>query len=131
MFWFDYAPSAFQRLMNKVFEDMVGTIVQIYLDDILVMSKTPEEHIKHLGMVLARLEEKGLRAKLSKCEWAKQELRFLGHIVGNGQVRPDPEKLQIIKDWPVPKDVKQLQSFLGWLITSISMCGTTVQLQHL
>jgi hypothetical protein len=108
------APSAFQRLMNHILQDFIQEgIVQVYLDDILVMSKTPQEHLLHLGRVLARMQEKGLHVKLSKCDWARKELKFLGHVIGNGTVRPDPDKIQIIKEWPLPTCLKGMQRFLG------------------
>lgn len=108
------APSAFQRLMNEVFRDLIdANIVQIYLDDILVMSRNIDEHLKHVDMVLTRLHEKDLRVKLSKCEWAKTEVSFLGHVISNGTVRPDPAKIEVIKNWPLPQSLKSLQGFLG------------------
>jgi hypothetical protein len=108
------APSAFQRLMNHTLQDFIEqNIVQVYLDDILVMSATPEQHLTHLNQVLTRLQDKGLHVKLSKCDWGRQELKFLGHIIGNGTVRPDPVKIEVIKNWPVPTNLKALQRFLG------------------
>lgn len=108
------APSAFQRLMNHLLHDFIQeNIVQVYLDDILVMSKTPQEHLLHLSRVLERLQEKGLHVKLSKCDWAKTELKFLGHVIGNGTVRPDSDKIKIIKEWPLPTCLKGMQRFLG------------------
>lgn len=108
------APSAFQRLMNSIFKDLIDArIVQVYLDDILVMSETPEQHLKHLDMVFARLQKHNLRVKLSKCDWAKTEVKFLGHIIGHGTVRPDPAKIEAILKWPIPRNLKSLQGFLG------------------
>lgn len=108
------APSAFQRLMNSIFRDLIDArIVQIYLDDILVMSKNPEEHLTHLAMVFERLQKAQLRVKMSKCEWAKTEVKFLGHIIGHGKVRPDPAKIDVIRNWPIPRSLKALQGFLG------------------
>lgn len=108
------APSAFQRLMNDIFQDLIArNIVQVYLDDILVMSRNVDEHLEHLRLVLQRIDDKGLRVKLSKCEFAQTELKFLGHIIGHGTVRPDPAKLAVIENWPVPTCLKRLQGFLG------------------
>ena len=85
----------------------------VYLDDILVFSKTPEEHVKHMHIVLDLLRKHQLYAKLSKCDFNKAELRFLGHIVGAAGVRVDPGKTALLDNWPVPKDVNALRSFLG------------------
>jgi hypothetical protein len=107
------APSAFQRLMHTVFSDMIGKFLLCYLDDLLVVSNSPQEHLEHLKLVLERLRAAGLYAKLSKCEWAKLRLKFVGHVVGGGQVAMDPSKLQVLRDWPVPKDLHGLRGFLG------------------
>jgi hypothetical protein len=112
-FGLTHAPSAFQRLMNSIFHDLIQQrIVQVYLDDILVMSKMPEEHLKHVDMVFARLQQHSLRVKMSKCDWAKLEVKFLGHVIGHGTVRPDPAKIQVIKNWPIPRNLKGLQVVL-------------------
>ncbi len=85
----------------------------VYLDDILVFSKSPKEHAMHLRIVLDILRQNELYAKLPKCEFNKPELQFLGHIVGRHGIRMDPAKTAAISDWPVPKHVHQLRFFLG------------------
>jgi len=107
------APATFQRVMNKIFKDQIGKFVLVYLDDILVMSRTPEEHEQHLRIVLEVLRQEGLRAKLSKCEFNKPELHFLGHVIGKDGIAVDPAKIAVIEKWPVPKSLKELQAFLG------------------
>lgn len=107
------APATFQRVMNRIFKDYIGKFVLVYLDDILVMSRTPEEHEKHLRIVLEVLRQEGLRAKLSKCEFNKPELHFLGHVIGKDGIAVDPAKIAVIEKWPVPKSLKELQAFLG------------------
>ena len=107
------APATFQRAMNKIFSKHIGKFVLVYLDDILVMSRTPEEHEQHLRIVLQILRENGLKAKLSKCEFNKAELHFLGHVIGKDGVAVDPAKIAVIEKWPLPKSLKELQSFVG------------------
>ena len=107
------APATFMRAMHQIFADLIGKTVLVYLDDILVMSRTPEEHVRDLREVLSRLQKHKLYAKLSKCEFNKAELKFLGHVVGRNGISVDPEKVAVIQKWPVPKNVKELQAFLG------------------
>jgi len=106
------APATFQRVINKVFGAHIGKFVLVYLDDILVMSRTPEEHEQHLRIVLQTLRQHGLKVKLSKCEFNKPELHFLGHVIEKEGVAVDPAKVAVISKWPVPKSLKELQAFL-------------------
>ncbi|KAJ9528398.1 hypothetical protein QJQ45_020321 [Haematococcus lacustris] len=108
------APATFQRVMNRIFEKqlLAGTIL-VYLDDILVMSRSPAEHVQHLREVLQVMKDNNLYAKLSKCEFNKPELKFLGHIVGRHGIAVDPAKVQVIQDWAMPTCLKELQAFLG------------------
>ncbi len=107
------APATFQRVMNRVFGPYINDFVLVYLDDVLVMSRTPEEHITHLRLVLQALREHKFYAKASKCEFGKTTLKFLGHVIGNGVVAVDPDKLKVLRDWPVPHSVSTLRGFLG------------------
>lgn len=107
------APSVFQAAMNDIFRDYLNDFVLVYLDDILIYSKTPEEHLLHLEKVLKRLEEYNLYANLKKCEFGKTHLDFLGHVVGADGIRVDPKKTAVVNNWPQPKTVTQLRSFLG------------------
>jgi hypothetical protein len=107
------APSTFQAVMNNVFRDMLDKFVLIYLDDILIYSRTPEEHAEHLQAVLQRLLEHDLKAKLSKCEFFKPNVKFLGHIVGEQGTQVDPDKVAVVKNWPRPKTPGDVRSFLG------------------
>ncbi|KAJ9519889.1 hypothetical protein QJQ45_014609, partial [Haematococcus lacustris] len=108
------APATFQRVMNRIFEKqlLAGTVL-VYLDDILVMSRSPAEHVQHLREVLQVMKDNNLYAKLSKCEFNKPELKFLGHIVGRHGIAVDPAKVQVIQDWAMPTCLKELQAFLG------------------
>ncbi len=107
------SPAVFQKAMHDVFRPYIGKFVAIYLDDILIYSKTQEEHIEHLRKVLTLLREHKLYAKLSKCEFLKPELRFLGHIVSKDGLKVDPSKVAVVKNWQVPRTVKDLRAFLG------------------
>src|ERR1035438_4389434 len=85
----------------------------IYIDDILIFSKSKEEHAGHVQHVLEKLCQNKLFAKLSKCDFAKDKVEYLGHIVSAQGIHPDPKKVSVIKDWPRPKSVHELQHFLG------------------
>ncbi|KAJ9515886.1 hypothetical protein QJQ45_016944 [Haematococcus lacustris] len=108
------ALATFQKTMNRIFEPMIkaGSVL-VYLDDILVMSNTPEEHVQHLRQVLELMRAHKLFAKLSKCEFNRPELAFLGHIVGRNGVAVDPAKVKVVAEWPQPRGLKELQAFLG------------------
>ena len=107
------APATFMRLMYSIFHEYLDKFVIIYIDDILVYSKTEEEHAKHLRLVLTKLRDHRLYAKFSKCEFWLKELIFLGHVVSAAGVAMIPDKIQAILDWPTPKSVKDIRSFLG------------------
>jgi hypothetical protein len=107
------APSFFQRVMNKVFQNQIGKHVLIYLDDILIFSSTPEEHIKHIQQVFQTLRDNNLSLKTSKCHFFQQELKFLGHIVSKDGIKPDPEKVQAVNNWTEPKNQSDIRAFLG------------------
>jgi hypothetical protein len=97
------APATFQRVMNNIFAPYLGKSVLVYLDDILVMSRTPAEHqhVEHLRAVLQILRKHKLYAKLSQCEFGKAELKFLDHVVGHGCVKVDPNKIKVLAEWPL------------------------------
>jgi hypothetical protein len=107
------APTFFMHLMNKVFMDYLDTFVVVFIDDILVYSKSEAEHEKHLRLVLQRLREHKLYAKLSKCEFWIDEVPFLGHVISKGGIVVDPGKVKDVHNWVVPQIVKEVRSFLG------------------
>ena len=107
------APATFQATMNEIFAPYIGKFVLVYLDDILIFSKSQEEHREHLQLVVDLLRKHKLYAKLSKCEFEQTELQFLGFVISGDSVRMDPKKTAVVRDWPVPKDVPMLRSFLG------------------
>jgi hypothetical protein len=85
----------------------------VYLDDILIFSKTKEDHVRHVQLVLDALREQKFYLRLKKCAFGRSEVGYLGHIVGREGLKPDPKKVSAVADWPVPKDMHQLRSFLG------------------
>ena len=87
------APAYFMYLMNKVFIEYLDKFVVVFIDDILVFSKNEEEHEEHLRLVLQKLRENQLYAKLTKCEFWLKEVAFLGHVISNGRVVVDPSKV--------------------------------------
>ncbi|KAJ9504763.1 hypothetical protein QJQ45_023552, partial [Haematococcus lacustris] len=107
------APATFQRVMNDAFAPVLNQCALVYLDDILVMSKSVDEHLKHLRKVFDLLRLNKLYAKQSKCEFMRSTLKFLGHVIFAGAIAVDPEKIKSISAWPVPQSLQQLQSFLG------------------
>jgi hypothetical protein len=88
------APAYFMYLMNKVFIEYLDKFVVVFIDDILVFSKTEGEHAEHLRLVLRKLREQQLYAKRSKCEFWLKEVSFLGHVVSNGEISVDPSKVK-------------------------------------
>ena len=99
--------------MNSIFRNYIGKFELVYLDDILIFSKNPQEHAQHLRIVLDILRQHKSCAKMPKCEFNKPELQFLGHIVGRQGIRMDPSKTAVIAEWPLPKNAHELTSFLG------------------
>ncbi|KAE8668680.1 Detected protein of unknown function [Hibiscus syriacus] len=107
------APAAFMDLMNRIFQPYLDQFVVVFIDDILVYSKSKEEHSSHLKRVLQILREKKLYAKLSKCEFWLKEVTFLGHVISAEGIRVDPQKIKAIFEWEIPKNVTEVRSFLG------------------
>lgn len=107
------APATFMSLMNDVFKDILDSHVVVFLDDICVYSRTPDEHERHLRAVLSRLREHKLYAKASKCSFFQEEVEFLGFTVGNNGISVTESKISAVRDWPTPRDLKELRQFLG------------------
>ena len=128
------APATFQSVMKKLFDTplfktdgtklfkadgtkqtgpVLSDFVLLFIDDILVFSKTAAEHKEHLRIVFDLLRKEKLQIKPSKCVWGQTELPYLGFIVGRDGVKPDPKKVEAVKSWPTPTTVKEIQQFLG------------------
>ncbi len=108
------APAAFQRFLNTLFADLLDVYVVVYLDDILIYSDDLPQHTAHVREVLQRLRDAGLYCKLPKCEFNIMTCEYLGYILSPDGFRMSPEKISAITDWPVPRKVKDIQSFLGF-----------------
>lgn len=106
------APQTFQAVMNNVLQPL-SVFCLVYMDDVLVFSETPAEHIAHVRAVLERLRSHRLFAKPRKCHWGRTQLRFLGHMVSDQGLGVDPSKVAAVQKWPAPLDVSQVRSFLG------------------
>jgi hypothetical protein len=107
------APVVFMCLMNGVFREYLDKFVIVFLDDILIYSKSEEEHEHHLRMVLQVLRERQLYAKLSKCSFYQKQIHYLGHIISKDGIAVDPEKIEAIREWSSPKNVTEVRSFMG------------------
>ena len=107
------APAVFQQAMHHIFHKQVGKSVLVYLDDILVFSKNEAEHLQHLREVLGILRQQKLYCRLHKCQFNQTEISYLGHIVSEEGIRPNPEGIEKVKNWPTPQCVKHVQQFLG------------------
>ena len=110
-------PASFQRFMNESFWEMLDDFVSIYLDDILIYSKTREDHHRHIGHVLQRLKDIGVEADIDKCEFYTQEIKYLGVVLTPAGIRMDPTKVQAIQDWERPtsgRDITGVRRFIGF-----------------
>ena len=108
------APATFQRFINDTLREYLDVFCTAYLDDILIYSRTREEHEEHLRKVLTALREAGLYAKIQKCEFFKSETTFLGVIVGRNGIRMDPKKIEAIQKWETPSCLTDVQAFIGF-----------------
>jgi hypothetical protein len=107
------APAYFMNLMNKVFMEEIDKFVIVFIDDILVYSKSVKEHEQHLRVVLGKLRAHKLYAKFSKCEFWLEKISFLGHILTAEGVAVDPAKVETVSNWQQPTNVSEIRSFLG------------------
>ncbi|GJW00318.1 putative reverse transcriptase domain-containing protein [Tanacetum coccineum] len=107
------APTIFMDLMNRVCRPYLDKFVIVFIDDILIYSKTQEEHVEHLRLVLELLKKEKLYAKFSKCEFWLREVQFLGHVINGNGIHVDPSKIEAVKNWKAPRTPTKVRSFLG------------------
>ena len=107
------APTAFMDMMNRIYRPYLDHFVVVFVDDILIYSKSREEHSHHLHMALQTLREHQLYAKLEKCDFWLQEIQFLGQMVTQEGISMDPTKVEVVTNWERPKNVFEVHSFLG------------------
>jgi hypothetical protein len=107
------APATFQFAMNASLAPVLRKFALVFFDDILVYSKTYEDHLQHLRAILSILRRDQWKAKLTKCAFAQQRIAYLGHVISAAGVATDDSKIATIRDWPVPATPKELRGFLG------------------
>jgi len=107
------SPATFMRCLDQVLGDLKWKICAVYFDDIVIFSRTFEEHLAHIQMVLQKLSEAGLTIHPGKIQLCRKKFKFLGFIIEPGKCRPNPEKVECLRNYPRPKDLKQVQRFLG------------------
>jgi hypothetical protein len=112
-FGLNNAPAYFMYMMNKVFMEYLDKFVVMFIDDILIYSRSEEEHEGHLHLVLQKLRDHKLYAKLSKREFGLKQVAFLGHVISKGGISIDPSNVQYVLSWKAPTSVSDNQSFLG------------------
>ena len=105
--------ATFMDLMNRVFHDYLDRFVIVFVDDILIFSKSMEEHEEHLRIIFQILREKKLYAKFKKCEFWLDQMVFLGHVIFKPRISVDPSKVEVVVDWARLTNVSEIRSFLG------------------
>ena len=109
------APATFQRVMNHILRGLTAEVCLVYLDDIIIYSTSLQEHIEKLRKVFNRLRESNMKITLNKCEFLQKEVAYLGHLITPDGVKPNPQKIEAIKKYPIPRTQKEIKAFLGLL----------------
>ena len=108
-------PATFQNFINDTFLEYIDEFLIAYLDDLFVYSETMTDHRKHVRKVLQKLREAGIQADVDKCEFHVTETKFLGVVVGRNGIKMDPTKIEAVVEWAIPRHLKQVQAFLGFI----------------
>jgi len=106
------APAVFQELMNIVLQECEG-LATAYLDDVLIFSKTPEEHLQHLKDIFKRIRQHGLKLKLKKCSFFQNKTEYLGFVISDKGIQPGQKKVKDIRYLPSPTNVREIRGFIG------------------
>ena len=105
--------ASFQRLMGDILRGLEYRFALIYIDDIIIFSKSVEEHLSHLEEVFRRLREANVKLNPKKCNFVKQKVEYLGHVVTPDGISPNPDKVRVVQEFPTPSNLKELRNFLG------------------
>lgn len=107
------APSIFQRTLDDILREYIGKFCYMYMDDVIIFDKTKQEHAEHIKIILNKLKNSNMTISDTKSVFFAREVEYLGHIVGNGQIRISQKKIEVIRDYIAPGNIRQLRSFLG------------------
>ncbi|GBP10946.1 Retrovirus-related Pol polyprotein from transposon gypsy [Eumeta japonica] len=110
---FENAPAIFQRCVDEILREHIGKFAYVYIDDVLIYSSSPEEHMKHIEIIIKALNEATLRISIEKSKFFQTEVEYLGHVVKHGKICTNPEKVEAIEKLPIPENLKELRGFLG------------------
>lgn len=108
------SPATYQRLMEEIIGDLNHNICEIYIDDIIIYSSTYEEHLDRLHQVFSKFREAGMKLSPKKCSFVRNRVQYVGHIVSSDGISTDPEKTRKVAEWPIPTNVDEVRSFLGF-----------------
>ena len=108
------SPATYLRLMQSVFPEEVFKILLVYIDDIIAFSRTEEEMLTRLEVIFQKLQQVGLKLEVSKCQFFCKKVRYLGHEISESGIATDSEKIRVVKEWPVPKSVREIRAYLGF-----------------
>lgn len=109
------APATFQRVMDNILKDLQRKVCFVYMDDIIIFSTSLQEHMENLRLVFEKLRQARFKIQLDKSEFLRKEVEFLGHVITPEGIKPNPKKILAIQNFPIPKTVKEIKSFLGLL----------------
>ena len=110
-------PARYTRLMNLALNQVTWTHCLVYLDDIIIWASSFEEHLRRLRLVSDRIQTAGLKLKPTKCQFLKREVSFLWHVISSEGIKTDPGKVETVRTWPTPVDIKELQASLVLQVT--------------